>query len=247
MAAKTLRVYTTISALFLAIAMCLPAQAEDWPTFRRDISRSGITDEDLPLPLVESWVFKCRYAPKPAFGHGYPLGTNWEGGVEKRRIDFDRADSTVAVGKSVFFGSVGDGKVYCLDAATGKVRWTHATGGPVRLAPTVYEGKVYVGSDDGWVYCLAAADGKEVWKFRAAPEDHRVIGNGYVVSLWPVRTGVMVDSGIAYFASGIFISEGVFLYAVDAGTGKLIWINDRAYENRMNALSPQGYLLARTD
>jgi len=32
----------------------------------------------------------------PAFGTGYPHVTNWEGGVEKRRIDFDRSDSVVA-------------------------------------------------------------------------------------------------------------------------------------------------------
>ncbi|MCE5326376.1 MAG: PQQ-like beta-propeller repeat protein, partial [Planctomycetaceae bacterium] len=231
-------------ALLALFLMTAPALAADWPTFRKDISRSGITDESLSLPLTQAWVFVSPFKPAPAFGPGYALHTNFEGGVEKRRIDFDRSDSTVAVGDSVFMGSVGDGKVYCLEAGTGKVKWTYLTGGPVRLAPTVDAGNVYVGSDDGWVYCLSAADGKEVWKFRAAPEDRRVIGLGKMVSLWPVRSSVMVDSGIAYFTAGIFPSEGVFIYAVDAKSGKLIWKNDSTGEQRLLQVCPQGYLLA---
>ncbi|MCE5276796.1 MAG: PQQ-binding-like beta-propeller repeat protein [Planctomycetaceae bacterium] len=237
-----------LAAVLMAVPVLVlaadPAAAADWPTFRKDIARSGVTDESLSLPLTQAWVFVPPFQPHPAFGPGYPLHTNWEGGVEKRRIDFDRADSTVAVGDSIYFGSVGDGKVYCLDAATAKVKWAYPTGGPVRLAPTVDAGNVYVGSDDGWIYCLSAADGKEVWKFRAAPEDRRVIGLGKMVSLWPVRSSVMVDSGIAYFTAGIFPSEGVFLYAVDAKTGKLIWKNDSTGEQRLLQVCPQGYLLA---
>jgi outer membrane protein assembly factor BamB len=221
--------------------------ASDWPTFRKDNQRSAITEEKLALPLSQAWVFTARYAPKPAYGLGFPHATNWEGGVEKRRIDFDRADSVVAAGGKLFFGSVGDGKVYCLDPAAGKVVWTYPTGGPIRLAPSVYEGRVYVGSDDGWVYCLSAADGSLAWRFRGAPDDHRVIGNGSLISLWPIRTGVLVDRDVAYFGAGIFPTEGVFLHAVDAKTGRSIWRNDQGGEMRMAQISPQGYLLATSE
>ena len=233
-----------VATLFLFLGTSSGLLAADWPTFRHDAARSGISSENLALPLVESWVYTSRYAPKPALGKGYPKATNWEGGVEKRRTDFDRVDSTVVVGNRTYFGSVGDGKVYCLDVTSGQVQWTFPTGGPVRLAPTVYERRVYVGSDDGFAYCLNANDGSLVWKFRAAPEDHHVIGNGRLISLWPVRTGVLVDKGIAYFGSGFFTTEGVFVYAVNATTGKLIWRNDRGGEKRMKQISPQGYFLA---
>ena len=79
--------------------------------------------------------------------------------------------------------------MYCLDAATGKVRWRFFTEGPVRLAPAVSDGKVYVGSDDGWVYCLDADDGRLVWKYRVDPESNLIPGNGRVISSSPVRTG----------------------------------------------------------
>lgn len=233
-----------LPAAAFVVSCAFRALAGDWPTFRHDIERSGATDEALSLPLERVWTFEERFRPEPAFGPGFPYVTNWEGGVEKRRIDFDRSDSVVAVGGRIYFGSVGDGKVYCLEAADGKVIWTFATGGPVRLAPAVQDGCVYVGSDDGWVYCLAASDGKVIWKFRAAPEDLRLPGSGSLVSLWPVRTGVLVDAGTAYFGAGIFAAEGVFLYAVDAKTGALRWRNDKGGEMRMAQICPMGYLLA---
>jgi outer membrane protein assembly factor BamB len=240
-------VIAVIAALISSVG---GARAADWPTFRHDAARSGIAGESLELPLVESWIFQSRFAPDPAFGLGYPKPTNWEGGVEKRRVDFDRVDSTVVADGRVYFGSVGDGKIYCLDAATAKVLWTFPTGGPVRLAPTIHNRRVYAGSDDGFVYCLDSTDGSQLWKFRAAPEDHHVIGNGNLISLWPVRTGVLVKSAtangpaIAHFGSGFFPTEGVFVFAVDATTGKLLWKNDRGGESRLGQISPQGYLLA---
>jgi len=51
-----------------------------------------------------------------------------------------------------------------------------------------------------------------------------------MLSLWPLRTGVLVDEGVAYFGAGIFPAEGVFLYAVDADEGREIWRNDAGGE-----------------
>ena len=47
-----------------------------------------------------------------------------------------------------------------------------------------------------------------------------------MISRWPIRTGVMVDRGIAYLVAGIWATEGVFAYALDAKTGREIWCND---------------------
>jgi len=219
-----------------------PARAEDWPAYGHDIARSGITSENILPPLGECWALKLRHPPEPAWGN--PKPEKVEDILELRRVHFDDVFQPVACGGAVFFGSSANNKVYCVAAATGRIRWTYITGGPVRLAPTVVGGRVYFGSDDGYAYCLGARDGAELWKFRAAPEDRRVLGHGKMISLWPLRCGVLVDGGTAYFSAGIFPAEGVFLYALDARSGREIWRNDTCGELPQSRVSPQGYLLA---
>ena len=141
-----------------------------------------------------------------------------------------------------------------LDTETGAERWRFITGGPVRFAPVASEGKVYFVSDDGYLYCLND-DGSLRWKFRGLPDDRRdrkVLGNGRLVSLWPARGGPVLADGVVYFAAGIWPTEGVFVHAVDAESGKAVWSNTKS--DRIPAsnwdhgigcdagLTPQGYL-----
>ena len=60
------------------------------------------------------------------------------------------------------------------------------------------------------------------------------------------RTSLMVDEGIVYFGAGVFPAETVFLYAVEAASGKVIWKNDWISQRDAGRddLSPQGYMLA---
>lgn len=139
---------------------------------------------------------------------------------------FDWSHDVVAADGQCFFGSSADDKVYALDAATGEQRWSFFTGGPVRLAPAVWQDRLFVGSDDGYLYCLAVDDGRLLWKLRGGPADDRVVGNGRLVSRWVVRGGPAVHDGVVYFAAGIWPLEGVYVYAVDAATGKVLWRND---------------------
>eukprot|EP00913_Durusdinium_trenchii_P023354 g21932.t1 len=106
-------------------------------------------------------------------------------------------------------------------------------------------GHVYFGSDDGRAYCISADDGKLIWKLRAGPADEWLLARQEMISRWPVRTGVTVDKGIAYFGAGVFPHEDIFLYAVDAKSGEILWKRDNISESEAgrNDLSPQGYLL----
>jgi outer membrane protein assembly factor BamB len=227
--------------LYCPLFLVTAVGASDWPTYQHDYARSGVSSETLDTPLYEKWVHVADHHPCPAWPA--PAKQDYWHKLMKLvpRVTYDRAFHPVVAGKTLFFGSSADDRVYALDARTGEVRWTFQTEGPVRLAPTIAEGKVYFGSDDGCVYCLAAANGQIVWKRRVAPHDHRIPGNGRVISLFPVRTGVLVDGGVAYCCAGLFPIQGVYRCALDAATGDVLW------RERTEDLSPQGYLLASAD
>ena len=206
-----------------------------WPTYLHDNERSGITPETLELPLAESWKFKTRAGPRPAWPPPAKQDIWNKKANLKARVTYDRAFHVVAGGGNVYFGSSADDKVYCIDAASGRERWSFFTEGPVRLAPTWSEGKLYFGSDDGNVYCLDAGSGELKWRRRLSPRQRRVPGNGRIISVWPVRSSVMVDEGRVFCCGGLFPKQGVFYCALDALTGKLI-------SRREVSVSPQGYL-----
>ena len=229
----------------LTIIPASGAMGEDWPTYRRDNQRTAISTETIAAPLSTEWVFAPLHAPVHAWGDPQPKVV--EGNLELPRMRFDDVFHVAAVGEGIYFASSADNKVYCLDARGGQINWEFVTDGPVRLAPTVWKGKVYVGSDDGKVYCLNAKSGRVVWTFQAAPGNRFVLGNGKMISLWPVRTGVVVDGGVAYFGAGVFPAEGTSLYAVDATNGKLIWTNDGFGKGGLGSVSPQGYMVASKD
>ncbi len=222
-------------------SLALIAAAGDWPMYRHDMARSGVTDEQIRLPLSLSWERLPAHKPRPAWGlpNPRPVG-GWFRLHEGPRTRFDDAYQTAVAGGRVFYGSSATGKVMAVDLATGRRLWSFWTAGPVRLGPTVWRDRVYVGSDDGRAYCLRAKDGTEVWQFDAGLGKRMLLGNGAMISLWPVRTGIVVDQGVAWFGAGVFPSEGAALYAVRADTGKLVWRNDVMTDNRF---SPQGYLL----
>ena len=235
-----LNLYLLLSLLFLNTT----STGADWPTYRHDNARTGSTQEKLSAPLVPQWIYTSVHPPRPAWSA--PAERPREGVTMLHRVNFDDAFQVAAVGNIVYFGSSSDNKVHALDAATGEERWSFFTGGPVRLAPTIWEDRVLFGSDDGFVYCLKAADGQLLWKKRGGPNDEKLLGSGKMISRWPIRTGVLVDEGVAYFGAGIFPHENVYLWAVRAEDGKVVWQNDTigAGSAGRNDFSPQGYLLA---
>lgn len=245
-------------AFGLALAACfslfsiLNLAAADWPTYMRGNDRIGSTAEQLRFPLAEQWRIVSVEAPEKA--NTGPEGREIEGKLLRHRIDFDDAFHVAVAGKRVFYGSSVDHQVRCLDLESGDEVWNFYTGAAVRLAPTIFEGRVYIGSDDGQAYCLDASDGSVVWKRRAGPGDDMMLGRGQMISRWPVRTGILVQKGedggaIAYFGAGIFPHELIYLYAVDARTGEVVWKVDNISEESAgrNDLSPQGYFLANEE
>jgi len=139
-----------ISAFSFALAFFLSASlagsASDWPAYGHDNSRLGATPDGLEFPLRQLWAFASPVPPKRAFSG--PHDRVYEGNLPLRsRIRFDDAFQVAVAGGRVYFGSSVDGRLHCIEAASGKTLWTFFTDGPVRLAPTLSGGRVYAGSD----------------------------------------------------------------------------------------------------
>ncbi len=114
----------------------------------------------------------------------------------------------VAVDGGRVYATNGYGFVAALDAATGAVAWAVRPGGPLRGAPTVADGSVYVISQDNQIFSLKAADGTTAWSNAAALEVAGVFGNG----------SPAVDRGtvVAGFSSGE-------LNAYRYENGRMVW------------------------
>jgi len=231
-------------AALVLLALVSPFARADWPMYQHDAARSGVTKESLTFPLGRKWAYQPAQPPRPAWPR--PIR-------EMNRMDFDYAPQPVVAGGRVYFGSTADDTVRALDLATGKILWRFITGGPVRFAPAVADGRVYVTSDDGYLRCLGAATGKLMWTFRGGLGDDQVLGNGRMISRWPCRSGVLVEDGIAYFTAGMWPTETVLVYALDARTGTVKWCNDTCgllyarlphVASGFSGVTPQGYLLA---
>jgi len=231
---------TAAVGFFLIAVFGGVAWSGDWPTYLHDGRRGGVTEETLACPLSLSWVLEVSHGPAPAWPAPAKQDYYHRHHGLRAIVAYDRAFQLVGAEGTLYFGSSADDRVYALDAKTGQRRWTFCTEGPVRFAPTLYDGKVYVGSDDGYVYCLAASDGSLLWKQQIAPERRLIPGNGRLISLWPVRTGLTVDEGVVYCTAGLFPNQGAYLAALDADDGTL------KYRHAID-VSAQGYMLASPD
>ncbi len=233
----------SIVCLAATLVWCSTAVADDWPTYRHDNRRSGVTSERLDVKkLSESWTYTSPYAPQPAW-YGPAKWDAFAGirGLRSMR-NYDVVFHVAVAGESLYFGSSATDAVYCLDAATGNQKWSHTVDGPVRIAPTYAGGKLYFGADDGHAYCLDAASGSPVWKFKPSEDDRVVANNGKLIPLWPCRTGVLVDAGRAYFGAGLLPWREAYLCAVDAETGSSE--GPGLYSKTLSEVTVEGAMLA---
>jgi hypothetical protein len=210
----------------------------NWPMYGGDGQHSFHNAEPLPLPLAKAWVFKT-HAPCPSFRF------DRSGGYQKlETVTYDLGYHPVVAGGRVYVATSADDTLYCLDAASGEVRWSFTADGPLRLAPTCLDNRLYFTSDDGYAYCLAADSGKLLWKqVGARYPERRMIANGRLVGYQPLRSSVAIADGVAYFASGQVGNHGTRITACDAVSGKVLWRNDDPKEVDY----VDGYILVRQD
>ncbi|RMF91817.1 MAG: methyltransferase domain-containing protein [Planctomycetota bacterium] len=168
----------------------------DWPTYRHDAARSGRTAARGPADLTPQWEASVSTRPS----------------------------APVVVGGRLYVADVDAHAVCAFDIRSGSPLWRFTTGGRVDSPPTYDGGRLLFGSHDGWVYCVDAVDGRLIWRFKALP-DRDICAYEQVESAWPVCGSILVLDDIAYFAAGrnSFLDGGVFVFGVEAQSGKLVY------------------------
>jgi outer membrane protein assembly factor BamB len=172
-----------------------PAEDADWPAYRCDGTRSGITKSKIPAKLSVRW--ETKFPTKPSA-------------------------ITAAAGK-VFVCDIHTHTLYALDNSTGEIKWTYTADGRIDSPAAYYKGMVLFGSRDGWVYCLRASDGQLIWRFKDLPD--KLIGAfERLESAWPVSGSVLILNDTLYFAAGrcSYLDGGIFVYALNPRTGELL-------------------------
>jgi outer membrane protein assembly factor BamB len=189
---------------------------DEWPTYRHDAYRSGATPSPLREgELKKSWSVELA---RPRTGRH---GDEWDTGPFVRGT----LTAPVAAGGLVVAAVPHEHRVVAVDAKTGAARWSFTAGGRIDTPPTLADGLCVFGSHDGHVYALDAATGEPAWRYRAAPQEARVLAYGQVESLWPVPGSVLVDAGVAYAVAGRHpLSDGgLRAVALRVRTGELVW------------------------
>jgi outer membrane protein assembly factor BamB len=232
----------SLSLLVLA-ALSPLATAADWPTYRLNNFRSGDTTESIKLPLKQAWTV-TNQAPEQA----WTGPAKWDAyagndGLQSMR-NFDPCYFVTTAGDKAYFSSSADHAVHCINQKTGNEVWTFFTDAAVRFPPTIVDNLAVFGSDDGYVYAVDSTACTLVWMYLAGPKDHRIPSNGKFISMWPVRTAVLVQDGVAYFGASLAPWEKSYLKGIDLTTGKA---SSKGFSKEWTDMTFQGALLANKD
>ena len=227
-----------LAAMVLTSLAIGSAVAGDWPMWRFDASRGASSPDALPDSMVPLWTRDLR-----------PARTAWPDTQDK--LQFDAVPQPIVMGDRLFVPSTVNDSVSAIDTATGELQWLFFADAPVRFAPAGHGTRIYFVSDDGYLYCLDARSGDLAWKVNGGPRERKVIGNHRLVSSWPARGGPVVHDGVVYFSASIWPFMGIFIHAVDAESGRILWTNSGDGTNytvqphgapSFAAVVPQGHL-----
>ena len=132
------------------------------------------------------------------------------GKIRWQRDDIGVSESSPLLRGNRLYLADWDGRVWALDARSGRVIWKQKPArAAIKGAIAYSDGRLYVGSYDGKLYCLGAQKGRLLWKAKAQP---RLYGHTRFYSTPAVAYGRVYIGG----------TDGK-VYSFGATSGKLRW------------------------
>jgi quinohemoprotein ethanol dehydrogenase len=208
---------------------------------------ADVTAQRLAAPAPADWVGPGRDAAGTYFSplkdidaaNVAQLGLAWD----YRLGTYRGQESTPLVIDGVMYATSNFGRVYALDAATGKELWTYdpqidgewaryACCDAVNRGLVAFQGVLYVGALDGWLHAIDAGTGRRLWKVDTLVG--RSSKKPYTITGAPLLADDLVVIGNG---GGDFAGARGYVSAYDRQSGRLRW---RFYTvPRDPALGPQ--------
>lgn len=141
----------------------------------------------------------------------------WYNDITPKKEDDGHMPGGLAYENGMLYVATGFAQVIAMNPENGQVVWRQNVGGPMRAAPTVRGGRVFVITLDNKLHALSAKSGKSLWSFTGAGEVSSLLGSA----------SPAVDSGIviAPFSSGELV-------ALRVENGRLLWSESLATVRR---------------
>ena len=142
----------------------------------------------------------------------------------KLHSENDNVDDTslkgagIAFNNGTVYAATGYGSVYAVNTQKGEILWSKSLQTPLRIAPMVANGNVFVQSVDNKFYVLNAKNGEEQWKYDISLENTTLVGGA------PAAYAPDLDMVITGFSNGE-------IQAFNATLGSPLW-SDILISNR---------------
>jgi quinohemoprotein ethanol dehydrogenase len=196
-------------------------------------SGADVTAQRLAAPAPADWVAPGRDGAGTYFspltdihtGNVAQLGFAWD----YRLGTYRGQESTPLAIDGVMYATSNFGRVYALDAASGKELWTYdpqidgqwaryACCDAVNRGLAAFRGVLYVGALDGWLHAIDARTGRRLWKVDTLVG--RTPKKPYTVTGAPLLAGELVVIGNG---GGDFAGARGYVSGYDRDSGRLRW------------------------
>ena len=189
-----------------------------------DIGASASDDNRLlSEPVVADGAVFAMDADSVVSAHDAATGNEiWREDLTPDDEDDDLFGGGIAWSEAGLVVSTPFAKVFLLDAKTGEVKWEAPAPAPMRSAPAVSDGRIFVITIDNQLVVYALDDGRKLWSNAGVEEAAGLLGG-----TTPAVDGNIV---IAAYTSGE-------LLAFDVSDGRSIWTESLAGGARGNAIA----------
>ena len=128
----------------------------------------------------------------------------------------------IAIEGDRLYAATGVGEAMALSVEDGREIWRVRLSGPVRGAPTVYNGQIYVVTIENLTGALSAVDGRRLWEHRGINEVAALLGGA--------SPAVSASTVLTPYSSGE-------LFALLAENGRVVWLENLSSIRSLSAIA----------